>query len=83
MEEINAANKQFEQVYISSGGAGVAAFFINSFGYLKNESANTILRYSHAYIKSKNLINSPIVGATSRKLAFSDTDVAEIRRLRK
>ncbi len=26
-EEIDAANKQFEQVYISSGGAGVAAFY--------------------------------------------------------
>jgi ketosteroid isomerase-like protein len=26
-EEINAANKQFEQVYSSSGGAGVAAFY--------------------------------------------------------
>src|ERR1700683_4705835 len=26
-EEINAANKQFEQVFISSGGAGVAAFY--------------------------------------------------------
>jgi ketosteroid isomerase-like protein len=27
MDEINNANKQFEQVYISSGGAGVAAFY--------------------------------------------------------
>jgi ketosteroid isomerase-like protein len=27
MEEINSANKQFEQVYISSGGAGVATFY--------------------------------------------------------
>jgi ketosteroid isomerase-like protein len=27
MGEINAANKQFEQVYSSSGGAGVAAFY--------------------------------------------------------
>ena len=26
-EEIDAANKQFEQVYSSSGGAGVAAFY--------------------------------------------------------